>query len=93
MRTDYHDSTCPPKWPIRPGHELPRLPLAMRPAMAARAIGISERTLWTLTKRGEVPHARIGRAVIYPTAAILKWLEEITANPPVQRPTAAGGEA
>ena len=88
----YHGAAAP-KWPVRPGQQPPPLPLAMRPAVAARAIGVCERTLWTLTQRGEVPHARIGTAVIYPTAAILAWLEEITKNPPVRRPPAAEGGA
>lgn len=89
METAYHESPRPPQWPLRPGQQLPPLPLAMRPAVAARAIGVSERTLWSLTQRGDVPSARIGRAVVYPTAAILAWLETITAHPPVKRPTAA----
>lgn len=82
-----------PKWPVRPGHEPPPLPLAMRPKVAARAVGVSPRTLWTLTQRGEIPHARIGKAVIYPTAGILAWLEAKTVNAPVKRPQAAGGDA
>jgi predicted DNA-binding transcriptional regulator AlpA len=57
----------------------------MKPVVAARAIGVSPRTLWSLTKRGEVPHARIGRSVVYPTAAILAWLDRLAANPPVKR--------
>jgi hypothetical protein len=66
----------------------------MRPKVAARAIGVSERTLWTLTQRDEIPHARIGGCVIYPTAPVMRWLEQITANPPVQRPTGEiGGDA
>ena len=89
----YHAPT-PPQWPIRPGQQLPPLPLAMRPAVAARAIGISERTLWGMAKRGAIPHAKIGGCVVYPTAAILRWLESITKNPPVKRPEAVeGGDA
>jgi predicted DNA-binding transcriptional regulator AlpA len=65
----------------------------MRPKVAAKAIGISERTLWSMTKRGEIPHAHFGKAVVYPTAPVLRWLEEITENPPVKRPPAAGGDA
>jgi excisionase family DNA binding protein len=65
----------------------------MRSEDAARALGICPRKLWDMTKRGEIPHARIGRRTVYPTAAILAWLEEITANPPVKRPPAAGGDA
>lgn len=83
-----------PQWPIRPGQQLPPMPLAMRPKVAAKAIGICPRTLWSLTQRGEVPYARVGKAVVYPTSAILAWLEEITINPPVKRPTAVeGGDA
>jgi len=94
--TAYHDSygDSAPKWPIRPGQQPPPLPLAMRPKIAARAVGVSERTLWSMTKRGAIPHARIGGCVVYPTAAILAWLENITENPPVKRPDAAeGGDA
>lgn len=87
----YH--TTPPSWPVRPGHELPPLPLAMRPKVAARAIGVCERTLANLTKRGGIPHAKIGSLTVYPTAAILAWLKEITENPPVKRPPAAEGGA
>lgn len=89
----YHEATAP-QWPIRPGHQLPPLPLAMRPKVAARAIGVCERTLWALARRGEIPHARIGKAVVYPTGPILRWLEEITKHPPAKRPEAAeGGDA
>lgn len=89
----YHEPSRPPQWPLRPGHHLPPLPLAMRPKVAARAIGISERTLWSMTQQGLIPHAKLGRSTIYPTAPILRWLEEMAENPPVKRPPAAGGEA
>ena len=36
--------------------------LALRPKEAAKALGISERLLWTKTNCNEVPHCRIGRA-------------------------------
>ncbi|GDX95883.1 hypothetical protein LBMAG47_15470 [Planctomycetia bacterium] len=92
MTEAYHEPARSPQWPIRPGHDLPPLPLAMKPVVAAKAIGVSPRTLWSLTKRGEVPHARIGRSVVYPTAAILAWLDRLAANPPVKRPDDAGQE-
>jgi len=50
--------------------------LALRPREAAEAIGISARTLWSLTKRGEVPHMRIGKSVVYPVDALRDWLLE-----------------
>lgn len=82
------------QWPQKSGrHDLP-LPLAMRPATAARAIGVCERTLWSLTQRGEIPHLRLGNIVLYPTAPLLRWLEERTIHPLVKRPEqAAGGDA
>ena len=50
-------------------------PLALRRAEAARALGISERLLWSLTVGGEVPHRRIrGRVVLYPVDELRKWL-------------------
>ena len=50
--------------------------LSLRPREAAAAIGISARTLWTLTKRGEIPHTRLGRTVLYPVEALRRWLQE-----------------
>jgi hypothetical protein len=80
-------TTRPPKleWPLRPGQrDLPPLPLAMRPETAAKALGISERSLWSLTQAGIIPHAKVGRIVMYPTGPILRWLEQIATKPILQ---------
>jgi len=50
--------------------------LALRPPEAAQALGISERLLWDMTRRGEVPHTRMGRAVLYPVGALNQWLAD-----------------
>lgn len=50
------------------------LRLALRPRLAARAIGISERTLARLVKAGEVPFTRIGSAVVFPVRELRRWL-------------------
>jgi len=50
--------------------------LALRPKEAAKALGIGQRLLWSLTNRGEIPHLRLGRAVVYPTDALRRWLSE-----------------
>jgi excisionase family DNA binding protein len=42
---------------------------------AARCLAISERLLWSLTKRGELPCVRIGRAVRYDPADLRAWIE------------------
>ena len=50
--------------------------LAMRPREAAAAIGISERTLWTWTHEGTIPHVRRGKTILYPTSVLTRWLDE-----------------
>jgi len=50
--------------------------LALRPKEAARALGISDRLLWTKTNMGEIPHVRIGKRVLYPVAELQLWLAE-----------------
>lgn len=65
--------------------------LALRPVEAAKAIGISERTLSRLTKAGDVPHVRIGTSVLlYPIPALKSWLEARAAE---QRACTAEEEA
>lgn len=54
------------------------LQLALRRKEAARALGISERLLWSKTVAGEVPHVRLGRAVIYPVDCLREWLAKNT---------------
>ncbi|HEV3083277.1 MAG TPA: helix-turn-helix domain-containing protein [Gemmataceae bacterium] len=64
-------------------------PLALRPREAAKALGISPRLLWQLTKDGLVPCVRVGsgkrRTVLYPLAELQAWLTREAA-------TAKGGE-
>lgn len=50
------------------------LRLALRPREAARALGIGERLLWSLTNRGELPHVKVGRATLYPVEQLREWL-------------------
>lgn len=47
--------------------------LALRPTEAARAIGVSERTLRQLLPR--IPHLREGGVVLIPVRALERWLE------------------
>lgn len=41
---------------------------------AAKALSICERTLYTLTKSGEIPAVRIGRCVRYSVAELQEWV-------------------
>jgi excisionase family DNA binding protein len=54
--------------------EPPRL--ALRPKDAAKALGVGQRLLWSMTNRGEIPHERMGRAVVYPVDELRRWLSE-----------------
>jgi excisionase family DNA binding protein len=63
-------------------------PLALRPREAAKALGISARHLWQLTKDGHIPCVRVGsgtrKTVLYPVAELQAWL--------ARRAQAKGGE-
>ena len=60
-------------------------PLALRPREAARALSISERTLWQLTHDGLVPHVKLGtgkkRSTLYPVEALQAWLNQQVSQP------------
>jgi excisionase family DNA binding protein len=60
------------------GEPAPPARLSLRPREAARALGISERTLWQLTRDGRVPCVRLGsgkrKTVLYPVAELQSWL-------------------
>lgn len=57
-------------------------PLALRPREAAKALGISARHLWQLTKDGHIPYVRVGsgtrKTVLYPVAELQAWLARQT---------------
>jgi len=54
--------------------------LALRPREAARLLSVSERTLFTWTKSGVIPHARVGRTILYSTDGLRNWLAERAAE-------------
>jgi predicted DNA-binding transcriptional regulator AlpA len=55
--------------------------LALRPAEAAKVLGIGQRLLWQETNRGAIPHLRIGaKVVVYPVAALREWLADNAAK-------------
>jgi hypothetical protein len=60
------------------------LPLAMRPRQAAKALGISPRLLWQLTKDRQVPCVRVGngkrQTVLYPLVELQAWLSNQAAQ-------------
>ena len=64
--------------------------LALRPRDAAKALGVSERTLWDWTQRGDVPHVRRGKTILYPVDVLRRWLDEQAKATPA---AAEGGAA
>jgi excisionase family DNA binding protein len=64
-----------------PARALPLAPLVLSPRQAAHVLAISERTLWTLTHRGDIPAVRIGRAVRYDPRDLAAYVERRKATP------------
>jgi len=60
--------------PAEPSQTIPTL--SLRPREAARALGMSARTLWSLTASNQIPHIRLSRMVLYPTAELTRWLSD-----------------
>jgi excisionase family DNA binding protein len=56
-------------------------PLAVAISDAAKLIGVSPRTLRTLTTEKKVPHVRLGARVLFPVDALREWLREQTIKP------------
>lgn len=65
--------------------------LSLRSREAAQALGISERTLFTLCQRDEIPYLKTGRVVLFPIESLKRWLMEKTTRPPPQSADAEGG--
>jgi excisionase family DNA binding protein len=51
-------------------------PLALRSREAAKALGISERSLARLKAAGQLAFVRVGNAVLYPVQALDQWLRQ-----------------
>ncbi|NUQ44737.1 MAG: helix-turn-helix domain-containing protein [Phycisphaerae bacterium] len=68
------EAPAPPRPPATPAGG--PVTLALNAPDAAAALGISTRLLWSMTNQNRIPHVRIGRRVIYPTAELQKWLNE-----------------
>ena len=58
---------------------------------AARALAVSDRSLWEWTKAGKVPHVRLGRRVLYSPDDLRRWVEGQRRGPNVASVDAAPG--
>ncbi len=50
--------------------------LLLKARDAAKALAISERSLWELTRRGEIPRLKIGASVRYDLRDLQAWIEK-----------------
>lgn len=51
-------------------------PLLVAPREAAKMLSVCERTLFALTKSGDIPAVRIGRAVRYSVEDLKAWIKK-----------------
>ena len=55
--------------------------LLLTPPEAAKALAVSARTLWTLTKDGEIGHIKVGRLVRYSVDDLRAFIDSRKATP------------
>ena len=67
--------------------------LTVRPIEAAKMLGVSERTLRTLIKAGEIPASKINRMVLIPIAGLEAFIERHAEPTCETRQQTDGGEA
>jgi excisionase family DNA binding protein len=53
---------------------------------AAQALSISPRTLWTLTKTGQIAYVQSGRSVRYDVEDLQKWIERNKTKATIRAP-------
>jgi Helix-turn-helix domain len=54
------------------------LPLLFNATKAADTLGISPRSLWTLTRAGTIPFIQLGRRVMYSPSSLQNWVARNT---------------
>jgi len=59
-------------------NERENLPLLINATQAAKTLGISPRSLWTLTQAGTIPHVRLGRRVMCTHNSLHEAAGEVT---------------
>ena len=53
-------------------------PMLISATMAAKTLGISPRSLWTLTQAGTIPFIQLGRRVMYSPSSLQNWVARNT---------------
>lgn len=52
-------------------------PMLLSARETAKALGICEKTLWTLTKQGGIPCIRVGVRVLYDPQDLRSWIDRV----------------
>ncbi|MDX1965425.1 MAG: helix-turn-helix domain-containing protein [Pirellulales bacterium] len=61
-------------------------PLLVDSKTAARMLSICTKTLWQMTREGELPCLRVGRRTLYSPAKLQAWIDtQATANTPADK--------
>jgi excisionase family DNA binding protein len=60
--------------PIKPDTEIQIEPIAVNLQRAAALLDISDRTLWSLTKEGKIPHKRVGNRLLFSVEELRKFI-------------------
>ena len=66
-----------------PDKAFPSAPLALQSRDAARALGITERLLTSLSESGQLRCVRLGKVTLYPVSCLRAWLEREATGKPV----------
>jgi len=66
--------------PTKQDPKPPVLRLTASADEVAEMLGVSPRTIFKLTKQGKLPHKRLGTRVVYPIAALKRYLDEPDTN-------------
>ena len=72
--TDHdHETTT-----TKPTRSVPALALSMDET--AEALGLGRRKVWSLCRAGKLPHVKVGRRVLIPTAALERYLIDLAGD-------------
>jgi predicted DNA-binding transcriptional regulator AlpA len=69
-----NDLFGPEKITVMPAKSIAPLTVGLKDA--ARLLGISERSLWGMANRGEVPCVRLGGRLVFRVGSLDEWLVE-----------------
>jgi excisionase family DNA binding protein len=56
-------------------------PVIMTASEVADLLHVDRKTVYQAVQRGELPHRRLGRRVLFERAAVLSWLREGSVSP------------